>query len=141
MENENNISSILVWPRSLNNYRYYLNGNLTNPHSLSREKIYPFICNFIKPPITLRVLESIDKRLPFAVLPIKNEFVQLTLDSEDDIQTLLRSMTSRTYSEAVAAMNVEKAQRDFDYFIREDNIKQTIANTDFLYNWRKEDQS
>jgi hypothetical protein len=138
MENENSISSILVWPRSLNNYRYYLNGNLSNPHSLSREKIYYFICNFIKPPITLTVLEHIDKRLPFLVLPIKNEFLALSLDVAEEIAAITSSMTSRCYREAIQDMNKEKVQRQFDFFIQDSNLKQTIGNTDFLYNWSPE---
>lgn len=76
MEQQNNpsVEYVIVYPKNKNRIRYYVNNNLRDSHSMNKDDLYKWLCEYITPPTTAQVAEYLQTYQPF-IVDTKNNYV------------------------------------------------------------------
>jgi hypothetical protein len=86
------IQYIFIRPRSPTRFSYSINDNLDTIYSGTSSEVYKFVCQFIKPPLTMEVLTHLDFHRSFIIDVQNNTAHELYIDSEAEIKKLKEEM-------------------------------------------------
>lgn len=128
------IQYIFVRPRSPTKFSYSINNNIDTIYSGSSKDVYKFICQFIKPPLTMEVLTHLDLHRTF-IVDVQNNIVQeLYINTEEEIKKLKEEILTfkiklnKKEREYDNVTSFKKVDHEFYNKYKNSNKKDTIDN-------------
>jgi len=112
MDKTPSIRHIVVIPRTIKSFVFYINNNLKDGHYMEMNNLYIFIAKMLKPPATVQIHEMIFSHLSFYVDVKNNNIEELSYDEAANIQELKIKIKKNVIKNLMEALKVEREKVD-----------------------------
>jgi len=123
MKNLTTIQVFIVFPKRKDKWKYYINDNLKDSHTLHRDKIQQLILQYINSKAGNQVIEHLNKYHAFIVYTKQNKVYRLQVDKESAFKQMKEKFNREAFNADKIYKKIKKEQtkNEDDMFISQNN--------------------
>jgi hypothetical protein len=126
---KNSIATLVIFPVRKKRWKFYINNNLKDSHSTSRDKLQAFIAEIADPTTVNRSIHFLDKYMAF-IIDVKNGYIKRILP---DFKKTIEKIRKEKYKEIhnpdkIMKSMTEKKDKNQEIFEKTNNTIKEITN-------------